>query len=386
MSVRKGPTSMRSQVESILLDAVGSGITPGAVCRIARAGSEDVTVAVGNVAGFDGDGAPIVRAAREPVASNTLYDLASVTKVFSTLTILSLAGDGVVDLDESCGRWLPEYRNGPKSRVTLSHLLSHTSGLPSTWWGWHSQVKAGADGAHAHWAPAARATMLGRILGLKLAHPVGEAMDYSCLGYITAMAVAEEAARMPWDRLVNERVLTPLALTDTTFTPDPVRTAPTEYQPQFGRGMVHGVVHDETAFALGGKAANAGLFSTVADLTTFGQAILAGLPGVLRSDLFDRLWEDQLPPALGERAASARAEAGFGQSLGLRIGQTSWMSASGITGRGHTGFTGTSLLVDRESELVVALLMNRVHPSREGTDSMQVRAAIAEVAYRAGGY
>lgn len=373
-------SSVRSRIETPLRDAVDATVTPGAVCRVGGSGSEDVTVLMGHLASFDDSGEPIPRSLRKPVAESTLYDLASVTKVFTAITILSLVDGGVLGLDDSVAEWLPGYRTSEKVGVTLAHLLSHTSGLPPVWLGWHGQVHdEGTD--HAQWMQAERSQVLDQILGLNLVRPPGHDLTYSCLGYITAMAIAERATGQRWPRLVTERVLTPLGLSETTFRPNAVRTAPTEFQPAIGRGMVHGDVHDETAFALGGASGNAGLFGPVDDVFALGHALLAGLPGILSEASFGRLWHDQLPALLGSYAPKAERKNGFGQSLGLRIGETSWMGSHAGEARGHTGFTGTSLLMDREENRVAVLLTNRVHPRRDGSDLSGVRAAIGEIVY-----
>jgi CubicO group peptidase (beta-lactamase class C family) len=368
-------------LEKILDDAIADGVTPGAACEVSRVGRETVTITVGRLADYDATGRPVTAAGSEPVREETLYDLASVSKLFTAITVLSLADDGLLDLDVSVAEWLPAYAHGAKANVTLAHLLSHTSGLmPTCPDSWRACVRdAGTD--HANWVDRNRSDVLDDVLAVELVRPAGTDFEYSCLGYITSMAVAEIATGLPWSQLVRERVLDPLDLTHTTFTPNAARTAPTEYQPRLGRGMVRGVVHDENAYALGGEAGNAGLFAPVCDVTKLGSALLAGLPGVLGSPWFDRLWEDQLPAMLPDAAARVEKRIGFGQSLGLRIGQETWMSGQGSDGRGHTGFTGTSLLVDRHHGVVITLLTNRVHPDRECSDPTRLRRSISEAAY-----
>lgn len=374
-------SALRQRLQDALNRAVTDGVTPGAICEVTRAGSPSITVMVGHTASFDDSARPLEDDDRAPVTDDTIYDLASVSKVFTSITLLSLADDGLIDLDVSVAEWLPAYRSSEKSAVTLAHLLSHTSGLPPTNPHTLRRSVRGMGTADAAWVTPERATVLDDILALPLAAPTGTDKVYSCLGYITAMAVAEAATGQPWADLVRQRVLEPLALTQTTFTPERTRTAPTEYQPHTGRGMVHGVVHDETSCALGGTSGNAGLFAPVGDATALGSATLAGLPGVLSPQSFARLWDDQLPGLLGDAAPSVESELGYAQSLGLRIGQKSWMSPAGGNARGHTGFTGTSILIDREAQLVVTLLTNRVHPDRDHSDATDLRSAISAIAY-----
>ncbi|MGM7699258.1 serine hydrolase domain-containing protein [Microbacterium sp. A84] len=383
-------SAIRRRLSIALEHAVAEGVIPGGVCMISRSGSPTITATAGHTASFDATGQPIdadaselVTGVRQPVTDATVYDLASVSKLYTSITLLSLADKGLVDLDVSVSEWLPAYRQGEKSAVTLAHLLSHTSGLPPTNPYTLQRSVHGEGTGHVSWVPPSRDAFLEDILTLPLAHPVGTDKVYSCLGYITSMAVAEAATGRPWAQLVRQHVLEPLHLTRTTFTPDKAHTAPTEHQPHFGRGMVHGIVHDETASALGGAAGNAGLFAPAHDVTMLGTALLNGLPGVLSTQSFERLWNDQLPGLLGGTAGRVEQEIGYGQSLGLRIGQTSWMSDAGRHARGHTGFTGTSLLIDRDKELVVVLLTNRVHPTRDGADVTALRHSISTIAYEA---
>lgn len=373
-------SGIRQRLTRALDGAVADGVTPGAICEITRSGST-ITATAGHTASFDAAGSPLAEPLRGRVTDSTIYDLASVSKLYTSITLLSLADKGVVDLDVSIADWVLPYASNAKNTVTLAHLLSHTSGLPPTNPTTLKRSVHDLGTEHSAWARPERAELLHDILTLPLAHPTGTNKVYSCLGYITAMAVAETATGMPWEQLVREHVLEPLNLSQTTFSPDVTRTAPTEFQPQLGRGMVHGIVHDETAAALGGPGGNAGLFAPVRDVTALGSALLDDLPDILSPQSFERLWNDQLPDLVGDAAPRVEHELGYAQSLGLRIGQTSWMGDTGRQARGHTGFTGTSLLVDRDEDLVVVLLTNRVHPSRDRSDATDLRRTISTLAY-----
>ncbi|MBM0235975.1 serine hydrolase [Micromonospora sp. ATA32] len=168
--------------------------------------------------------------------------------------------------------------------------------------------------------------------------------------------------------------------TDRHWFPARTRTrgpaAATEYQPHIGRGMLRGSVHDENSWSLGGTAGNAGLFGTAADVARFGEMLRQGGAvdevRVLRPDTVAEMTRDQLPPPI---------DPGFRHGLGVRIGDLHWMGTLATAGAyGHTGFTGTSLLVDPSRDLVVVLLTNRVHPSREWSDIAEIRRAVAEFA------
>lgn len=355
---------MTDRVRAALESAVGDGLTPGAVCAVTVGGVRREPVAAGTQEWVSDSGRPIPIADQEPVRLETVYDIASVTKLFSAVTVLRLVDAELLDLDAPIGRWLTAYASGPKAAVTLRHLLSHTSGLPPTWDGWHTWV----DGDR--WRPRDRGAVLAAIVDLPLATGTGSAYDYSCLGYITAMACAEAASGRDWGSLVRELVIEPLGLTATGFGPVGA-AAPTEFEPHIGRGMVRGVVHDETAFALEDVSANAGLFSTAADLCQFGEAMLDGFRGLLSPVSADAFWADQLPGLLAGEPPE------WGQALGPRIGQDSWMTSGLRSARGHNGFTGPALLVERERGIVIALVTNRVHPSRETSDGNAIRAAVS---------
>jgi len=342
-------------VRTTLEHLVASGQMPGAIVQVSVDGRRLEPIAVGSLASIGADGAPLTE--REPVTADTRYDLASVTKLYSALTALRLVDAGVLSLHEPVVTVLPRFAD---RRATLRHLLTHTSGLPPTWDGWRSSP--------------GRAAAIAAITSLPLVTASGVAYEYSCLGYITTMALAETATGRPWDDLVQELVLDPLGLTATTFTPVGDGIAPTEYQPELGRGLVHRIVHDETAAALGGVSANAGLFATVGDLLSFGEAMSSGFAGLLEPATAAAFAGDQLADIL----SPAAVRPAWGQGLGPRIGQASWMTSTLSTAIGHNGFTGPSVLADPARGLVVALLTNRVHPSRTASDGNAIRLAVHE--------
>lgn len=355
------PGALEGVLRELLSDAVTGGITPSATCAVV----------------FGGRARPVVSAGE--ATASTYYDLASVTKVCTAVTALSLVDSGVLALDEPMATWLPAYATGAKSTVTLRHLLTHTSGLPGIWPGWSAALAQGS-GFH-------RATLLEDLVAVDLATPPGTHFEYSCVGYNTVMTLAERATGQPWAELVTEQVLNPASGQPTgwvplelTGEPDPANCAPTEFQPEYGRGMVQGVVHDESAWSLGGLCGNAGMFGTAAGLAAFGEAVRTGLPGILSAAMATEMWRDQLPQVLGPHLGTGGP--GYGHGLGLRIGQDSWMGDH-AQARGHNGFTGTSLLMDRDAGITAVLLTNRVHPSRTLSDVTALRRAVSDAVYAA---
>ena len=295
-------------------------------------------------------------------ADRTIYDLASLTKVVGTTTAaMILFDEGRLDLDSPVSRYIPEFGGGTRDLVTVRHLLTHRSGLPAGRELW----RIASSASHARQI----------VLSTPLACPPGACFIYSDLGADVLGWVVEAVSGLRLDTYLTERVFKPLGMNDTYFNPpDSVRhrIAPTEVAPPRGY-PVRGEVHDENAFALGGVAGHAGLFSTAADLAVFAQMMLNG-------GSYDdvRIVSDSTVALFTKRAAGTRA-------LG-------WDTADGQGGSGeylteaaygHTGFTGTSMWIDPEREMFVVLLTNRVHAARARRPSKvisDVRADLADAA------
>jgi CubicO group peptidase (beta-lactamase class C family) len=364
-----------TELEDLLVR--GATATPrppysGAVGLIRWRGETRALAAVGHTARHaDLDGTPAPADLCRPVTASTLFDLASITKLFVTTTLLTLVEDGRLALDEPIATWLPSFRTGDRTSVTLRRLFTHTSGLPallSLWTDWPD-----------------RETRAAAVLNVPLVNAPGTAFEYSCVGYLVAGLLATQVTGRPLPELVRERVCAPLRLVDTGYLPSPsqiARTAATEYQPYVGRGMVRGSVHDENSWSLGGTGGNAGIFGTAAELARFGEMLrgYGAVDGVrvLSEDTVAEMTRDQLP---------AEIDPGFRHGLGVRIADPQFMGALATSGDadapaafGHTGFTGTSLVVDPGRELVVVVLTNRVHPSRDWSDVGEVRRAVADLA------
>ncbi|HKH43764.1 MAG TPA: serine hydrolase domain-containing protein [Thermoanaerobaculia bacterium] len=301
-----------------------------------------------------------------PVTASTLYDLASLTKVVATTTMaMILVDQGRLDLDQPVHEILPGFQGPGKEAVTVRHLLTHSSGLPAV-----APLFREVQGPDA---------FLERIQAMDLEYPPGSRSVYSDLGIILLGEILERAAGQPLEAFVRTRVFEPLRMRETRFRPPPElrpRIAPTEFDPWRGR-LIQGEVHDENAFALGGVAPHAGLFSTAGDLARFAQMLLNG--GVLDGqrivsrqtvDLFTR--HAGIPDS--DRALGWDTKSAEGSSAGTLFSPRSF---------GHTGFTGTSIWIDPERRLYVILLTNRVHPTRENNLIREVRPAVADAVVRA---
>ncbi|MES1244843.1 MAG: serine hydrolase domain-containing protein [Acidobacteriota bacterium] len=297
-----------------------------------------------------------------PVEAGTLYDLASLTKAVATTTMaMILMDERRLDLDRPVHDFLPAFQGPGKEEVTVRHLLTHSSGLEAT-------------------APLFReirgkAAYVERIAAMDLVYPPGSKSVYSDLGVILLGDVLERAAHRPLDVFVRERVFLPLGMKHTGFRPPrPLwsRIAPTEHDPWRGR-MIQGEVHDENAFAMGGVAPHAGLFSTAGDLARFARMLLDGGRPIVSSQTLELFTKKAGIPD-SDRALGWDTKSAEGSSAGTLFSPDSF---------GHTGFTGTSIWIDPERSLFVILLTNRVYPTRENNLIREVRPAVADAVVRA---
>jgi CubicO group peptidase (beta-lactamase class C family) len=366
-------------VRNLLETRLALGAFSGAAVAVAVHGEPLFELELGDQASVDENGDQIPTDARVPVTRTTMFDLASVTKVVSAHTILTLVARGALELDRPVGDVLPAYRGGVKKRVTLRHLLTHTSGLPGSWHGWEQPLLAHLEGRPALAGPidstplTDREALLDELTRIELEAEPGARFRYSCAGYNTAMAMAETVTGENWRELVTSRTLEPLGLTGLTFGAPPESTAATELDLRFRRGLMRGAVHDETAWVLGGVAANAGLFGTATDTLALAEAVRRGDDPITR----EWMWEGMLGRMLGP-GRERDTPSGYDVSMGLRVGQLNMMGESGRQARGHTGFTGTAMQADRETGVSIALLTNRVHPSRHGEGIAGLRAEVAD--------
>ena len=333
---------------------------PGFVVLAARHGVVVVHEAGGDAVRYGAQG-PVEPV---PMRTDTLFDVASLSKLFTALVVVRLAERGLLDLDAPVRAYLPGFPTVP-----VRSLLTHTSGLPA-------EIDLGPYPDHA--------ACLAAIAAQPPAYPPGAGYRYSDLGPITAAAVAERVTGRRLDALVAELITGPLGLADTGYRPldrplEPAvlaRTAATERQPWTGRGMVHGTVHDENAYHLGGIAGHAGIFSTAHDLAVLAQTLLnGGSYGEVR--LLGEKWAREM---LREQNAHLGPAAARG--LGWQLNQPGYMDElASPTAFGHTGFTGTSLVADPATGVLLVLLTNRVHPTREqGKDGAWRRAPARELA------
>jgi beta-glucosidase-like glycosyl hydrolase/CubicO group peptidase (beta-lactamase class C family) len=357
MTLRSEPAAVFGEVDRILADFVERRAFPGGVVAVGR-GDALVHLSAFGRQTYD-PGSPAV-------TPETIYDVASLTKVVATTTMaMILVDEERLGLDAPVQSFLPRFEGRGKEAVTVRQLLSHSSGLD--WWAPLYEEARGPE------------DYLQRVQAMELAYEPGTRSLYSDLGLILLGEVLERAAGEPLDAFARRRVLEPLGMTDTLFRPGAdllPRIAPTERDEWRGR-LLHGEVHDENAFALGGVAPHAGLFSTAGDLARFARMIVAG--GVFEHRrIVSRKTVEEFVRRAGvpdsTRALGWDTKSAEGSSAGTLFSPASF---------GHTGFTGTSLWIDPERELFVILLTNRVHPTRENNLIREARPAVADAVVRA---
>lgn len=349
---------------AVLEQAIAQHAFPGAAWGVLHNGA---TLAVDAVGRFTYD------PASPAVTPATVYDLASVTKVVATTAAVMLLVDrGLLDLDTRLGDLLPGFVIGMapgsgKERVTLRMLLAHSSGMVG-------------------WAPLFRNcgtadALLRAILRLPLEAQPGARTEYSDFGFILIGKVIELLTRTPLDIFCAREIFAPLGLTQMHFCPRPAaRSAipPTEHDRTFRGRVLQGEVQDEHAFLLGGVAGHAGVFSDVEDLLRFAQCILergrtGGGTQLFRPETVDLFTERQT------------TSDGHSRALGWDVPTEPSSSGRffGPRSIGHLGYAGTSLWIDPDQNLAVALLTNRTWPDRSSEAIRQVRPAFHDAVVEA---
>ena len=280
----------------------------------------------------DGAGTELPRDQWVPMREDTIFDMASVTKLFTSILVMQQVERRAIQLEEPVATYLPAFAAHGKGAITVRKLLTHTSGLKPwmpLWSGWPD-----------------KASRLAAVLDVEPTSPPGTTYVYSDLNLITLGVLVERQTGQALDQLVRERITSPLQMTDTGYNLDPSlipRIAATEFQADNPRGMVRGGVHDENAWSLGGVAGHAGIFSTAQDMAVLAQSMLNG--GTYGGHRI-------LSPASVEMMITNQNQLFPDDShgLGFELDQRWYMGGlSSPTTAGHTGFTGTSIVIDNMS-------------------------------------
>lgn len=348
--------SRLASLDATLNGYIEDGLFPGAVVLVARRGVVVKHAAYGNAAVWESEGVRLAQPV--PMTTETLFDVASLTKVFTATAALTLVDQGRLDLDAPVVNYLPEFADGGKSQVTVRQLLAHTAGLPPGLKLWTR-----GDTLEARLASA---------MALATKVEPGSQYEYSDAGPIFVALLVERITGRGYGQYLKDAVLAPLGAGNTEYNPSETpreRIAATEVLKDGQTGVNWGTAHDGEARALNGVAGNAGLFSTASDVALLGQMMLGS--GAATGGQI-------LSPAAVAEAVRPQPGTDGKRGIGWEIGQGWYMGklASPST-FGHTGFTGTSLVVDPRSETVVVLLTNSLHPHAKGSTN-PARRAVAD--------
>jgi uncharacterized protein YbbC (DUF1343 family)/CubicO group peptidase (beta-lactamase class C family) len=367
-SVSVSPSSLAA-MDSVITDEIAKGRLPGAVVFVGRKGRLVWQKTYGSRA---------VDPSREPMTPDTIFDVASLTKIVATATsIMILLERGKLRLNDPVSLHIPELKGDGRERVTIEQLLTHVSGyapdfdLRERWTGHDEAVK--------------------RLIAEPLRNPPGTRFTYSDIGFIALGEVVGRVSGMPLDQFAKKNIFEPLKMRDTGFRPAAnlqTRIAPTEKRRgqlnylgdtsanigAEGDAWLRGQVHDPTSYRMDGVAGHAGLFSTASDLAIYCQMILnGGEYGGVRI-LSPLTVAEMTRPRIINSTGGTRG-------LGWDI-NTSFSSNRGelfpLGSFGHTGFTGTSIWIDPASEMFVVFLSNRVHPDGKG-DVGPLRGRVASI-------
>ena len=338
-------------VDAVVQNAISEGSIPGAVLIVGHDGHVIYRKAYG---------ARALEPRREGMTLDTVFDLASLTKVIVTTTaVMQLVERGEVRLNDPVAKYLPEFAENGKEDITVRQLLTHYSGLAPD-----LDLKTPWEGKETAYRMAFAETPQ---------DAPGSKFSYSDINFIVLGALVERVSGEPLDIYASRHIFVPLKMMRTRFLPPLAgragwieKIAPTQYDEH--EHMLRGVVHDPTARRMGGVAGQAGLFSTGDDLAKFAQALLDGGDGILSALSVEKMTRPEQPP-------SAPVLRGFGWDI-----DSPFSSNRGdllpVGGYGHTGFTGTSMWIDPTTQTYIILLTNAVHPRGKG-NAIALRSKVA---------
>lgn len=321
-------------IADVIAAAIEQNIFPGAVVRVHCAGEMVHTAAYGR---------HTYGPAARLVASESIYDLASISKIFTATVALRLSDAGQLRLDDPVARFLPDFRG---HAITIRHLLTHSSGLDLRLSTLRDQGAAGIRAA---------------IYATLPRYQPGTIMAYTNSNSLLLGDVIAAVTAQPLDQAMRELLLEPLALRETGYCPPPScwpRIPPSEYDDHWRGGLVWGQVHDESAYALGGVAGHAGLFGSAADLERFAQLWLNGGEALLHPATVALALRDH-SAGMGSSGTGPALRGGLGWML-----DRPFMGSAPPGSAGHTGFTGPVLIIVPARQISIVILSNRTYPYR----------------------
>ena len=347
------------KIDSIINKAIGESIFPGASVLIAKDGIIIKNKGFGKLT-YDENSTN--------VTPQTIYDLASVTKVISTTTaVMKLVDENKIKLEDKVAKYIPQFSQNGKNEITIYNLLVHNSGLP----GWRKFYEFCETPK----------CVLDSIYSTPLIYKTGDSTIYSDLGLITVGKIIEKISGTSLNKFVDSLFFKPLGMKNTMYNP-PIELlnniAPTEIDTHWQKTNlpVHGRVHDENAATLGGVSGHAGLFSTTEDLAKILYMLQNG--GVyngkkyLSSEVISRFTKRQ-----SEKSSRA---IGWDTKSPIKSSAGKYFSTDSFT---HTGFTGTMVLVDPKENTIVIFLTNRVYPNRANTRISEIRPKVHDYIFEA---
>jgi len=339
-------------IDAIVKNAITQGHTPGAVVIVGHQGKVIYRKAFGNRALE-----PVV----EPMTLDTVFDMASLTKVIATTgAIMRMVQIGEIKLNDPVARYIPEFAQNGKKEITIRELLTHYSGL-----------RADLD-LKPEWMGPAEAFRLAN--AEKPINPPGSTFVYSDINFIVLGELVQHVSGMPLSRYAETFIFAPLGMANTRFLPPSswfFRVAPTEKDERSGI-LLRGMVHDPTARNMGGVAGHAGVFSTADDTAKFAQALLNGGAPVWSRLMVEKMTTPQQPPNLTVvRGLGWDIDSPFSSNRGELLPVGSF---------GHTGFTGTSLWIDPVTDTYIVILTNAVHVKHGNVVTMRSEVATAVAA------
>jgi beta-N-acetylhexosaminidase len=370
MTLEAAPQSLSNRLApayTLLERAVADGAFPGGVLAVGL----DNKIVVHPFGKFTSDAKAV------PVRADTIYDIASLTKpIVTTTSVMILVQQKRLDLDAPLSRLLPEWstaaKNDPnpawRSRVTPRMLLLHDSGLPA-----HRDFYKNAKGHDG---------VLALVLAEPLVHEPGKQIEYSDLGFILLGEIVQRLTGELLAEFARKEIFSPLGMKNSLFNPPRALRAsipPTENDLSYRKRLIQGEVHDQNAWAMGGIAGDAGLFSTAGDVAVFAQMILNG--GIYAHHRV-------VSRATIAEFAAHRAIGNFARTLGWDVALDPAATGRFFSARafGHYGFTGTSLWIDPERNLFIILLTNRVNPSVENIKIRRVRPELHDAIFEVFGF
>jgi beta-glucosidase-like glycosyl hydrolase/CubicO group peptidase (beta-lactamase class C family) len=345
------------EVDKVVEEGIKNKAFPGAVVLVEQDGKILLNKAYGNYT---------YEKNSRPMEKNTIFDLASVSKVIATTTASMICYDRkLFSLDDKVTKYFPEFGVNGKDKITILNLLLHNAGLPP-FKNFYNPLLSKEE-------------VFKDICASKINYPVGSKMEYSDLGMITVGKIIEKVTGKTLDAFCRDEIFKPLGMHNTMYNPPAKlkdKCAPTEFDDYFRKRQLQGEVHDEAASVLGGVAGHAGLFSTTEDLSKLLQMILnrgiyKGKRYIKESTvaLFTTKYSEQSTRGLGWDTKSPS-----GSSAGNLMGPRSY---------GHTGYTGTCVWTDPDKKLIVVFLTNRVYPTRNNSKIGEVRPKLHDAVVKA---